>query len=314
MSNIGKYLWGEKYRPTTLKDMLLPKSMNSLFTSIIKSGEIPHLLLFSTVPGCGKTTVAKCLCNDVGSNYLYINTSSDSGIDTLRTRITKFATTKSIYSNKPKTVILDEFDGATINLQQALRSPMEDLSDICRFILTCNYKNKIIIPLQSRCQVIDFNMTEKNIQSEMRVKIVKRLIGILTVEEATFDKDVVIKIVDTFFPDMRKMLNILQQYYNQNNKVIDNNIFNFECVENEFFDYILTYEFQKARQYIIESNHNIDDMYKALNDNLLKKIPKDKIPQVIVIIADYMYRNSFVIDKEINFAACMMEIISTLQS
>jgi len=309
----SNYIWCEKYRPNTVKDVILPKQFTKLFNQIIKAKEIPHLLLYSNCSGSGKTTLAKALCNDVKANYLYINTSSDSGIDTLRSRIMKFATTKSIYSNQPKVVILDEFDGAGINLQQGLRSPMEELSNTCRFILTCNYKSKIINPLQSRCQVIDFNMTEKSVVEEIKPKIFKRLCGILTVEEVQFDQDTIKQLVDTFYPDMRKMLNLLQQFANQNNNIIDNSVFNFECVDQQFFDMIINYEFQRARRYIIESNHNIDEMYKALNDYLLPKAPKDKVPQLIITIAEYMYRSAFVVDKEINLAACIMEIISILQ-
>jgi DNA polymerase III delta prime subunit len=288
--------------------------MRTSFNKMVKTKDISHMLFFSSGSGTSKTTCAKALCNDIGANYLYINASSDNGIDTYRSRIMKFATTKSIYNNQAKVVILDEADMLGIPLQTALRSPLEELSQTCRFIMTCNYKSKIINALQSRCQLIDFNMTEQSIVEEMKPQILKRLCGILTIEEVQFDKEVVSELVNTFYPDMRKMLNILQQFAGQNNNVIDSKVFSFECVDGQFFDMIINYEFQKARKYIIESNHNIDELYKALNDNLLPKVPQDKVPQLIIMIAEYMYRNAFVIDKEINFAACLMEIIGILQS
>lgn len=309
-------LWVEKYRPETISQIILPKNTRQFFLNLVKEKEIPNLLFFSSSPGCGKTSVAKALANDIGSDYIYINTSSESGIDTLRNRIAKFATSYSMFGenkSSKKICILDEFDGSTSALQAALRAFMEEFQDSCRFILTCNYITKIIEPLKSRCQSVDFNMTDNNTSTEMKPLIVKRLSGLLKNESVQFQPEVLVKIVDTFYPDIRKMVNLLQQY-SKKMGIIDDNIFNMEKVDNEFYTLLLNKKLTEARKYVIEKNYNFDEMYRNLFDNYVPLLDKTKQAQSILIISEYMWRNSIVCDKEINFTACMLELIGVLQN
>jgi replication factor C small subunit len=304
-------LWVEKYRPINIKSTLLPQKVKSTFNSYIEKGEVPNLLLYSSSPGVGKTTTAKALASDIGADYIYINTSSESGIDTLRTRISKFATTMSILDGVPKKkiAILDEFDGSTINLQNGLRAAIEEFHDSCRFIFTCNYITKIIEPLKSRCQMVDFNMTEASIISEMKPLVIKRLQTILKNEMVEFDQAVIAKLVEVFYPDIRKMLNLLQQYA-ETNKVIDSNIFMFSSVDNELYDLILNKKLTAARKFIIERNYNYSELYRSLFDNLVPKLPKETQGQAILTIASWHRDCTMIIDPEIHFVGCLLELIS----
>jgi replication factor C small subunit len=303
------YLWVEKFRPDTIDDILLPKKIKTFFRQLVKEKEIPNLLLYSSSPGVGKTTVAKALCHELNSDYLYIN-ASKTGIDVLRTDVEKYAKVKSLSGGK-KIVILDEFDGATAALQNALRADIEEYHKSTRFIFTANHITKIIEPLKSRCQLVDFNFTEKVQQEEMMPQIIKRLGAILKLEKITFNEDTVAKIVKSFYPDVRKMLGLLQQYSKQNGN-IDNDIFNYESIDEEFYQYILNRQLTKARTYLIERNYNYTELFRLLYDNLIPKLPKEKQPQAILYISEYMYRDAFVVDKEINATACILEIIGIL--
>jgi replication factor C small subunit len=308
-------IWVEKYRPTRIQDVILPTSFRKFFSEIIKEKEIPNLLFYSSSPGVGKTTVAKALAKEIGSDYIYINTSLENGIDVLRSRIEKFATSISFNGGK-RIVILDEFDGASINLQQALRATIEEFHQTCRFIFTCNYITKIIEPLKSRCQMFNFNLTEKKIQDEMKPMIVKRLCGILKNENfkdkpIEYEVSTIEKIVDVFYPDIRRMLNLLQQYTKQNG-MVDNLIFDYEKIDGELYQLILNKKLTAARKHIIERNYNYDELYRAMFDNLIPLLEKNKQAQAILIIANYMDQSSRSIDKEITLTACILEIISLL--
>ena len=307
-------LWVEKYRPESIAQVLLPSKIKRTLAQYIKEGEVPNLFLYSSSPGTGKTTVAKALANDIKVDSIYINISLERGIDTLRGRISKFASSYSMFSENEggkKICILDEFDGATPELQSALRAFMEEFQDSCRFIICCNYATKVIEPLKSRCQPFDFNLMNKEIQDELKPVIVKRLCGILKFEKIEFKQETIEEVVNTFYPDMRKMINLLQMY-SKINGIIDVGVFDVEKVDTELFHLILNRKLTDARRYIIERNYNFDEMFRSMNDNFLPLIPKSKQGQVILILADYMYKNAFVIDKEINFAACMLEIIDIL--
>jgi len=303
------YLWMEKFRPLSIQEMILPSATKRFFTKIIKSGEIPHLFLYSSSPGTGKTTAAFAICNDLNVKPLYINCSSDSGIDTLRSRILKYATSKTLQTQKIKIIILDEFDGAGDALQRALRSPLEKYANFCRFIITANYATRIINPLKSRCQEIDFNVTSKKVKDEVRGKIIKRLCGVLDIEGVTYEQNTIEQLTDTYYPDMRRMINLMQKYSNQNGR-IDNNIFNYCTIEDTFFDMIINKQFTKARQYVIESNFDIDEMWRELYDKLLPRLEKPQMAQALITIAKYQFWSSQVVDKEINFAACLMKLIT----
>jgi len=307
-------LWIEKYRPESVNQVLLPKKEKDFFLKLVEEKEIPNLLLYSSSPGVGKTTIAKALVNDIKSDYIYINMSLESGIDTLRNRISKFATSYSMFGENEggkKICILDEFDGSTPQLQAAMRGFMEEFQDSCRFILTCNYVTKIIEPLKSRCQPVDFNMMSIEAQQELKPTITKRLCGMLKYEKIEFKKETIANIVETFYPDIRKMIGLLQQY-SKTSGMIDIGILDVEKVDVEFYNMILKRKLTDARKYVIERNYNFSEMYRNLFDNFIPLLEKSIQGQAILIIAEYMYRDSFVIDKEINFTACLLEIMTVL--
>ena len=310
MKTLNKFLWVEAYRPSSIKGTLLPASMKRSFTNLVKAGEIPNLLFHSTSPGVGKTTVAKALCKEMNiDDYMFINTSSERGIDTLRNRVRQYASVKSMTGNN-KVVIMDEFDDASPDLQNALKAAIEQYLS-CRFIFTANHISKIIAPLQSRCQIFDFNMTNEKVKKEMVTKIQDRLVMILKHRNIDFEEYTIEKLVKTFYPDIRKMLGLLQQYSNQNEN-IDDNIFNYEQIDDEFYDLLKKKSLTKARKYLIDKGYNYADLYRNLYDNFVPGLSKDKQGQVILLIADYQYRHAFVIDHEINSTALLLEIIGVL--
>lgn len=303
-------LWTFKYQPQIVSHMVLPARLKTFFLNVVKEGEIPNLLLYSSSPGVGKSTIAKALCEEINAEYLYINISKDRGIDTLRSRIDKFASVMTL-DNKKKIVIMDEFDGATIELQKAMRASIEEFQDYCRFIFTCNYYTQIKDPIKSRCQEIDFNFSNEEIQKEMKPKIVQRLKGILKSEKIEFDDEIIELLVDKKYPDIRKMIQLLQDYSKQYG-IINKEILKTKKIDEEFYQLILNKKLTAARKYIIEKSYNYDEMYRELFDNLIPILPNKSKGQAILLIAEYMYRNNFVIDKEINFTACMLEIIGVL--
>jgi len=311
MKNFDSYLFTEKYRPQTTGDMLLTKAMKSSFTKMKNDGEIPNMLLYSTSPGTGKTSLAKAICKEMEVDYLYINASSETGIDVLRSNVQKFATVKSI-EGKNKIVIMDEFENASPSLQAGLKAFLEQYHSSCRFIFTCNNITKIIEPLKSRCQLIDFNLTEAKVVSEMKPKIVKRLKGILIFEKIECMEGIVEKIVDMYYPDMRRMLSLLQQYSNVN-KTITNDIFDFEKIDEEFYDYLLNKQLTKARKYLIDKSYNYTTLFRTLFDNFVPRIPKEKQAQAILTIASYMNYHPSSIDPEINVCAMLLELIGNME-
>lgn len=303
------YLWPEKWRPKTVDDVLLPKKYKRFFKSIIKKGELPNLLLHSSTPGSGKTTIAKALCNDMDMDYLYINISSDSGIDTLRSQIQNFASTLS-FDGKPKAVIMDEFDGATPQLQNGMRAFIEEFHKSCRFIFTCNYLNKIIKPLQEgRVMAFDFDMSDEEISKEMIPLVIKRVVDILKVEEVDYEFKVVRKLVEQNYPNNRKVLALLQKYSGMNG-VIDENIFKTQAVDKELYDLILNKKITEARQYILDKSYNYDDLYVKMFHEFIPLMDKGLRAQAILEIGEYMHRHSFTIDPEINFTCLLVELMS----
>jgi DNA polymerase III delta prime subunit len=464
---LSNYLWVEKYRPTTVRldssngiPILLPETYRNYFLKMIKDGEIQNMLLISSTPGAGKTSLAKALCNDMECTYKYINLSSSNGIDVLRNDIQKFAAMKSL-DGKPKIVIGDEClsedeyvrvgtvdkyksiklknlekdkvypivsfnletyelendtgyiisdkdddlyevvlwngkkivatgnhpfivenrdansftlmektidgglcdadrvvsiiedsteftldtiksitpkkrkrvinltvsknhtfitkngivthncDGSTGAFQQGLRGFCEEFQRSCRFIFTANYASKIIEPIKSRCAVFDFNMSEKKVVSEMKPLIEERITMILEAEEIAYKPEIVTKLVDTYYPDIRQMISLCQKFSGMH-KAITNDIFNMEQIGEEFFSYILEKKFRKAREYLIQNNYNYNDLYKELYDNLIPRIEVAKQMQIIILISEYMYRHAFAIDPEINAAACLGEIMGVI--
>lgn len=303
-------IWTEKYRPQKIDHAILPSEYKKFFKKVVKTGDIPNLLLYSSSPGTGKTTTAKAICIEAGIEYLYINASKDASIDMLRTTITKYASGKAL-SGKKKVVILDEIDGgSTIStFQTALRAFIEEFHNSCRFILTCNYVNKIIPALKSRCQAFDFNTTTKEIKNELSPKIKQHLEKMLLAEEVTHSEGVVETLVEQLFPDIRKMIMTLQQYSTVAGH-IDEGIFKYETVDEEFYEFVMNKQFTKARQFVIDSGYNFDDLYIALYRNFVPRLEKEKQGNAIITIAEWQYRSSLSADKEIPFAAMLLELIN----
>jgi replication factor C small subunit len=305
---LSSLLWIEEFRPETIKGMVLPKKFKNYFTRLVTAGEIKNLLLHSNSPGTGKTTLSKAICNDIGADYLYINASERTGIDTIRTDVKKFATVKS-FSGKPKIVILDEIDSNSNEaMQKALRAFMEQFYKSCRFILTCNYLTKVIEPLQSRCEIIDFNMCDSKTVEEMKPKIFKRITKILKYKKVEYEEDTITKIIDYHYPDQRFILKICSQFADTYD-CINDEIFSTQLIDDEFYELVLSGNFNKSRKYLIQKNVNYDEMYVLLYKNLLKKIDNTKKAQAIHIINEGQKWSSLCIDKSINFEDTLLSLM-----
>jgi len=305
------FLWVEKFRPTKIDDMILPADFKAFFKKTVESGEIPNMLLESSTPGSGKTSIAKAICAELDADYIYINVSSESGIDTLRTQIKQFASTKS-FTRKPKIVIMDEADGATPQLQAGLRAFIEQFHASCRFILTCNYISKIIEPLrEGRMMVFNFNMKDEKYVTEMKPKIKKRLEQILKFEKVEYDSEAINTIIDSHYPNMRKMICLLQKCASLHGS-INSNIFKIDEVDDELYQLILAKKFTDARAYVTQHSYNYSELYGKLFEHLVPLLPKMVQGQNTITIAEYEYRTGFSTQPELQFAACILEIMSTL--
>ncbi len=302
-------LWVEKYRPETIDDCILPVLTKDVFLSIVDSGEIPNLLLTGS-PGIGKTTVAKALCNQLDCDWLMIN-GSDEGrmIDTLRTTVVNYASTVSLSGGK-KVIIIDEADYMNKDsVQPALRGVIEEFSKNCRFIFTCNFKNRIIPALHSRCSVVDFKIDKQDkpaIAGEM-LRMVKK---ILDKEGVKHEEVVLADLVLKHFPDFRRVINELQKY--SLNGVIDEGILKQSSDENfdELFNALRGKNFSVMRKWVAQ---NIDNdhvrLYRQIYDTLNDRFEKKSIPQAVLTIADYSYKSAFVADQEVNMVACLTEMM-----
>jgi len=301
----------EKYRPRDVKRVILPERYKKMFSKFIEEQEIQNLLIHSNSPGVGKTTIAKALANDCNYDYIYINTSLYGGIDTLRSEISQYATVKSFSNKKGKLVILDEFDFASPNLQAGLRGAIEEFYNKCRFILTANYEKKIIEPLKSRLQVINFDFND-NDKIELKPKIIKRLESIAKNENIQYEDGIMDKIVDSFYPDIRKMINNISEYSKQYD-IIDEKIFAFSSIDSELSDLILGLKLKDTRQYIIDHNYKYEDLYRYVFDTIIPKIKEGGIKvELYKLTSDYIDMATRSWDQEITFTgflASMMEII-----
>ena len=310
MSN--EYLWVEKYRPQTIDDTILPKKLKQTFQKIVEGGELPNML-FTGTAGLGKTTVAKALCNLLNCDYILINGSEEGNIDTLRTKIKQFASSVSL-SGDYKVVILDEADYLNPqSTQPALRGFIEEFSNNCRFILTCNFKNRIIEPLHSRCGVYEFNTSKKDMV-ELCQSFMVRCQTILTKEDIKYDDKVLAELIMKFAPDWRRVLNELQRY--SVNGIIDSGVLNIVSDKNynELFSYLKNKDFKKMRSWVV-SNIDTDAaaIFRAIYDRMSEKVAPQSIPQLVLILGDYQYKNAFVADHELNVVACLTEVMSDVQ-
>lgn len=308
--NKNEPLWVERYRPDTIDDCILPKRVKVQFKDIVKKGRIPNLLL-SGGPGTGKTTVSRALCLELKVDWLIINCSEETGIDTLRTKIKDFASTVS-FSDNGKCVVLDEFDYASPNLQAGLRNAMEAYSRTCSFILTCNYPNRIIDALKSRTVGIAFDNPKEEIPL-LQATFFKRIVSILENEEIKFDQKAVIQLVQKFFPDNRRVLGQLQQYARAGE--IDAGILldlNDIGVE-DLIKAMKNKSFKEVKQWCVENSQNdLSNLYTKLYKALPSQIEGPSIPEAIMIINDAQRYDSIVPDKELHCAALAIQLMMSL--
>lgn len=286
----------------------MSKALKSTFQGIVDSGEVPNLLLAGGA-GSGKTTVAKAICNELDLDYIFINASRERGIDEVRGKIMSFASALS-FDGKRKVIILDEADQLTPDAQLALRASIEEFANNCSFILTCNFKNKLIDPLHSRCAVKEFRIPREEKQ-ELIAQIYKRITQILELEQVKFDGKVLASIVVKYYPDFRRTLNELQGFSNVNGEINEGVLaFAGELNTNKLYKALKEKSFNAVREWVVE---NIDNdpprVYRKIYDGLKEHLKQPSIPQAIILIADYQYKSAFVADPEINLLACLIEIM-----
>ena len=302
-------LWVEKFRPQSVSDCILPENLKKSFLEMVEKGE-PQNLLLSGGAGCGKTSVAKALCNDLDCDWIMINCSEDGNIDTLRTRIRNFASTVSLQEGVKKVVILDEFDYANAqSTQPAMRGFIEEFAANCRFILTCNFKNRIIEPLHSRCTPIDFRIPQKE-KPTLAVQFLKRAEMVLTDEGIEYDQKVVAQLVSKYFPDFRRTLNELQRY-SVNGKIDIGILQTLADVQvKDLIKSMKAKDFSGVRKWVVDNLDNDQTrIFRAIYDSLYDTLESGSIPQAILLLADYQYKGAFATDHEINISACLIQLM-----
>ena len=307
---MSDFIWVEKYRPKTIDECILPKGIKKTFQDFVEKGEIPNMLL-SGPPGIGKTTVAKALCNQLGSDFYVIN-GSDEGrfLDTVRNSAKNFASTVSLTSDsKHKVIIIDEADNTTSDVQLLLRASIEEFSKNCRFIFTCNYKNKIIDPLHSRCSVVDFSVNKKD-KPTIAAQFFARLNTILEEEKVEADKKVLAELINKHFPDWRRVLNECQRYA-VSGKIDSGILAAFSDVAvNDLIKNLKQKNFSEVRKWVVTNMDNDTSvLLRRIYDSLYDSLEHSSIPAAVLIIAKYQYQIAFVADQEINLLAALTEIM-----
>lgn len=300
-------LWTEKYRPHTIDDCILPDRLKQPFLEYVRLKTIPNLLL-SGGAGVGKTTVAKAMCDSVGCDYLVINGSDESGIDTFRTKIKNYASSMSFEGGR-KVIIIDEADYLNPNsTQPALRNAMEEFAVNCSFIFTCNFKSRIIEPLHSRCAVVDFTLKSGEKQ-KMAALFFNRVQTILKTEKVDFDQKVLVEFIKKYFPDFRRIINELQRY-SQFGKIDTGLLSHLGDVEIvEVVKMLKEKDFGGLRKWV--GSHEVEPqiLYRKIYDTMYESLKKETVPQAVLILADYQYKQAFVADPEINMMACLTELM-----
>lgn len=308
MINTVDMIWTEKYRPKTISDCILPERLKKPFQDYVDKKEIPNMILAGTA-GVGKTTVARAMCEEIGADYILINGSDESGIDTLRVKIKGFASSVSLMGGR-KVIIIDEADYLNPNsTQPAFRGVIEEFSGNCSFIFTCNYKNRIIEPLHSRCAVIDFKLVNGE-KAKMAASFMKRIEYVLKNESVQYDGKVLAEIIMKFFPDYRRVLNELQRYSSAG--IIDSGILssNANLRIKELMKLLGEKNFGEIRKWVAaNSDNDVNVIYREIYDNLYETLKKDSIPVAVVTLAKYQYQAAFCADQEINLLAFLTELM-----
>lgn len=300
-------LWTEKFRPQTIDDCILPDRLKKPFQEYVNQKNIPNLLLAGG-PGVGKTTVAKAMCKEIGCDFMVINGSDESGIDIFRTKIKNYASSMSLSGGR-KVIIIDEADYLNPNsTQPALRNAIEEFASNCSFIFTCNYKNRIIEPLHSRCAVIEFNLKNGE-KAKMASAFFKRIQTILQSEKVEFDDSVIAELVKKHFPDFRRVLNELQRY-SQFGKIDTGILTQIGDVSiAEVVKFIQQKDFGAIRKWVATNEIDSATLFRKLYDSFYDTLKPQFIPQAVLILADYQYKSAFVADQEINTVACLTELM-----
>ena len=309
-----EFLWVEKYRPNKVKDCILPDTTRNVFQGFVEQGELPNLLLSGTA-GVGKTTIAKAMCEEIGASYIVIN-GSDEGrfLDTVRNRVRQFATTVSLTSGAShKVVIIDEADNTTNDVQLSLRSAVEEFHSNCRFIFTCNFINKIIEPLHSRCTVVDFRIKPEQ-STQLQGEFFVRLRSILTKEKVEYDDKVLAKLIKRYYPDWRRLINECQRYAATGSitsailvDVADVNL-------DTLLGSLKKKEFTTVKNWVVQHMDNDPTMVmRKIYDSLYGVLKPSSIPEAVLIIAKYMNSIPIVPDQEVNLLACLTEIMMSCE-
>lgn len=302
-------IWEHKFRPTTLKDVILPKPYKNFFNKIIESGSSMNLILASSSPGTGKTSTAVALANDLGCEWILINSSDENGINTIRDKVVGFATTMA-FDEKPKLIIFDEADKMSPDAQMALRGYIDKFQDNCRFILTCNFIAKIIPALKEeggRTMLFEFDMRKPEYAQELKEQIFKRMCGILKFEKIDFVPETVKALIEQHYPSIRSITTILQKY-SMMHGCIDDQILEYANIGEEFTNLILAKKWTESRKYIAEKGLSYTDVYSFMMNYVVPKL-KNK-GDAIINIADYEYKSNLSSDPSIQVAACLIELFA----
>jgi DNA polymerase III delta prime subunit len=309
-----KFLWVEQYRPQKIDDCILPANIKKAFKGFVEKGEIPNLLLTGTA-GVGKTTIAKAVCDEIGASYIVIN-GSDEGrfLDTVRNRVRQFATTVSLTSGAPhKVVIIDEADNTTPDVQLSLRTAVEEFHNNCRFIFTCNFQNKIIEPLHSRCTVVDFRI-QKEQQQQLQGQFFLRLKTILDDNKVEYQDKVIVKLIQRYYPDWRRLINEAQRHA-ATGKIDTDILCDIADVNlSQLMNSLKNKEFSTVRKWVVDNIDNDPNIImRKIYDALYENIKPKYIPEVVLILAKYQYQIAFVADQEINLLACLTEVMMSCE-